>query len=516
VTNYAIGIDLGTTYSAIAAVNESGNPEIKPNSDGERVTASAVFFDQSSKILVGQLAVDASLGEPGRVVRNVKRNMGDPDWSVRIDGNTYSAVDISAIILRKIKKDAESLLGPIKHAVVTVPAYFDEYRRKATMDAANKAGIEVLRIINEPTAAALAYARAAKCQGKVLIYDLGGGTFDVSIVEIASQQNVKVLASDGDHELGGVNFDVQIADYLCDIFKEAKGIDLRDEEDISYYLRLVAEAESAKRKLSKVNQVYPIPIQCKQEWLNARLDGSKFNELTSNLITRTEMLVENALSLAEINEGQIDAVLLVGGSTRIPAVKEMLENKFGKKPLMQISPDEAVALGASLQAAMLMEEKGLIQLDNNVALSFRKTSLQDVTSHSFGTINIDTSSGIQQLRNTIIIPKNTQIPCSKTKSFATMHDGQTAIECLITQGEDENPEFVNVIAQGELTLPPNRPAGLEVRATYSYDANGRMSCRFHDVESGRSKLINLDTSTGEGDESSDQLDYVAFEELEIE
>ncbi|MCK5849611.1 MAG: Hsp70 family protein, partial [Kiritimatiellae bacterium] len=233
-------------------------------------------------------------------------------------------------------------------------------------------------------------------------------------------------------------------------------------------------------------------------------------------ITRTEMLVEGTLSLANLETQDIDAVLLVGGSTRIPAVKDMLEAKFSKKPLAQVNPDEVVALGAAIQAAMLMQEKGLIQLEKSAAVALRNTRLQDVTNHSFGTFSVNDYHGTQALRNTIIIPKNSPIPTSKTDPFFTIYDGQESVDIKITQGEDENPEFVNVIAEGILELPSNRPQGMEVRVTYSYDANGRMSCEFVDVDSGRKKVINLDTESRVVGAGEDQIDFAAFEDLEIE
>jgi molecular chaperone DnaK len=514
---YAIGIDLGTTYSALATLNSSGKPEIVPNLDGERVTASAVYFQQEGPILVGQLAVDAAAGDPDRVIQHVKRRMGDPEWRVEQDGNSYSAVDISAMILKKVKKDSESTLGQIEHAVITVPAYFDEYRRKATMDAAEKAGLKVLRIINEPTAAALTYAKTGQCKGKVLIYDLGGGTFDVSIVDIQSPQEITVIASEGDHDLGGVNFDEALAEHLNELFYKEKGVYLKTEEDSAPFRRSQAEAERAKRKLSKIEQVSPIPLNFGEHWMNASVKRTDFEALISDYITKTEMLIEDALFEANLKENDIEYVLLVGGSTRIPAIKKMLHKKFGKEPLSQVNPDEAVALGAAIQAGMLMHDQGMIELTEDAAIALRNTRLQDVTNHSFGVIYLDNQHGAETLRNSIIIPKNTAIPKSATKSLYTIRQGQTQVHCEITQGEDEDPKFVNIIADGLLDLPPNRPVGMEIKVTYSYDANGRMSCEFLDVESGNRKKFDLDTASRamkSGDQ--DDIDEAAFNDLEIE
>jgi len=506
---HAIGIDLGTTYSALATLNSSGKPEIVPNLDGERVTASAVYFQEEGPILVGQLAVDAAAGDPNRVIQHVKRRMGEPEWRIEQDGKSYSAVDISAMILKKVKKDSESTLGQIEHAVITVPAYFDEYRRKATMDAAEKAGLKVLRIINEPTAAALTYAKTGQCKGKVLIYDLGGGTFDVSIVDIKSPQEITVIASEGDHDLGGVNFDEALAEHLNELFQKEKGTYLKTEEDSTPFRRVQAEAERAKRKLSKIDQVSPIPLNFGEHWMNASIKRTDFERLISEYITKTEMLIADALFEANLKENDIDHVLLVGGSTRIPAIKGMLHKKFGKVPLSQVNPDEAVALGAAIQAGMLMP---------GAAPDLRNTLLQDVTNHSFGTISLGDHYGAKTLRNSIIIPKNTAIPKSITESFYTISHGQTQVDCQITQGEGEDPKFVNIIADGLLDLPPNRPADLELKVTYSYDANGRMSCEFLDVESGNRKKFDLDTASRamKSGDQHDDIDEAAFNDLKIE
>jgi molecular chaperone DnaK len=443
--------------------------------------------------------------------------MGEPEWRIEQDGKSYSAVDISAMILKKVKKDSESTLGLIEHAVITVPAYFDEYRRKATMDAAEKAGLKVLRIINEPTAAALTYAKTGQCKGKVLIYDLGGGTFDVSIVDIKSPQEITVIASEGDHDLGGVNFDEALAEHLNELFQKEKGTYLKTEEDSTPFRRAQAEAERAKRKLSKIDQVSPIPLNFGEYWMNASVKRTDFERLISEYITKTELLIEDALFEANLKENDIEHVLLVGGSTRIPAIKRMLHKKFGKEPLSQVNPDEAVALGAAIQAGMLMHDQGMIELTEDAATALRNTRLQDVTNHSFGTIYLGDHHGAKTLRNSIIIPKNTAIPKSITESFYTFRHGQTQVHCRITQGEDEDPKFVNIIADGLLDLPPNRPANLEVKVTYSYDANGRMSCEFLDVESGNRKKFDLDT-VSRAMKSSDQhdIDEAAFNDLEIE
>jgi len=517
VSHPAVGIDLGTTFCALAAINPAGKPEIVANKEGERITASAVYFQKDGPILVGQLAADAALGDPERVARWVKREMGNAEWQFQVDGRAFSPVDISAMILKKIRQDAESVLGPIKHAVVTVPAYFDEVRRKATMDAAEEAGLEVLRIINEPTAAALAYASGGQTTGTLLVYDFGGGTFDVSIVKIASPEDITVVASEGDHQLGGFDLDKALAAHFDEVFHAEFAVRLMDGKDKTAEHRTLAEAEKAKRKLSSMVTASPIPLNWGSHWMNASVERSAFEDQIRDYLIRTEMLIEDALSQAGLKTANIDGVILVGGSTRVPAVKEMLRRKFKQEPLRHVNPDEAVALGAALQAGMIMQERGLIQLPETAAAALNKIQLQDVTNHSFGTTSVGEAYGREQLRNSIIIRKNTQIPCSKTESFYTIVPNQQEVNCEITQGEDEDPEFVNTIAEGSLELPAGRPAGCEIRVTYSYDANGRMSCEFLDVESGETKRFDLDiAASSRKSRAVPDLQEVSFDDLVIE
>ena len=489
----AVGIDLGTTYSALAVINPAGRPEIVANADGERITASAVYFEQGGAIRVGQIASDAAAAYPDRVVRWVKRKMGDPNWHFDVDGKSYSAVDISTRILGKVKADAEQTLGPFSHAVVTVPAYFDEIRRKATMDAAADAGIDVLSIINEPTAAALAYAAAGQISGRVLIYDFGGGTFDVSIVDIRSPQDVVVLCSEGDHELGGYDLDKSLSGHFDELFKREKGVNLLRGDDPAAENRIIAEAERTKRALSSMQSKPGVFLNWQANSITATVDREQFEKLVSGHIVRTEMLIEEALSQAGVKPTDIDAVLLVGGSTRIPAVQRMLKKKFDKPLVRSVNPDEAVALGAAIQAGILMEQRGLsTSLPAPVSETLRNTRLQDVTNHGYGVIYVGEAYGQHRLRNMIMIRKNSPIPCSRTESFFTISQGQTHVHCTLTQGEDVDAEFVNVIRECDLELPPDRPESCEIQITYSYDANERMSCVYKDVLSGRTQRIELE------------------------
>lgn len=475
-----------------------------------------MYFQPDGTVVVGQTAVNAAQGFPDRVVRWVKRHMGNPSWHTNINGRDYSPVDISAMILKKVKQDAESILGPLKSAVVTVPAYFDEVRRKATMDAAAQAGLEVLRIINEPTAAALAYATGIQMKGRILIYDFGGGTFDVSIVEIESAEDVRVIASEGDHQLGGFDLDKVLAMHFNEVFHTSHGVQLFASFDDPAAHDPLVKAESTKRQLSRL-PAHSVPLNWGGHSMLASVARSAFETLIRDHIVRTEMLIENALDAAGIAASAIDEVVLVGGSTRIPAVQEMLRRKFNRAPVCRVNPDEAVALGAALQAGMLMVERGLIDLPTDAKQSLERTRLRDVAPHSYGTIYVGDAHGRLGLRNEILIPKNTPLPCSKTKPFYTVVADQQSVQCRITQGEDEDPEFANTIAEGVLELPPGRPAECEVRVTYSYDANGRMSCEFLDVESGHVKRFDLDIAAKiRPSVAVPSLDQVCFEDLVIE
>ncbi|MBK6290782.1 MAG: Hsp70 family protein [Ignavibacteria bacterium] len=493
-SHLAIGIDLGTTFSAVATINPAGRPEIVANADGDRITASAVTFLENGSVVVGNQAVDASTDAPDRTVRWVKRNIGQADWNVVIDGRAYSAVDISGMILDRVRRDAEQVLGPIMSAVVTVPAYFDEFRRKATMDAASAASLDVLRIINEPTAAALAYNTSGKINGNVLVYDLGGGTFDVSVIRADSPDSMTVISSEGDHQLGGVDFDKVLAEMFNESFIEQHGMPLIHSGNSSVDNAVMLEAERVKRKLTQMSIVQNITLRSGDLFSTTSVDRATFNERIRPLLIRTEMLIDDALDHASLRARDITAVVLVGGSTRVPAVHDLLRTKFGQEPLRHINPDEAVALGAAVQAGIILQERGVMMpVTEEAKMALSKVSLTDVTNHSYGTITMGHAHGRETLRNSLIIPKNTPIPCTHSDTFFTIHDDQQVIHCTITQGEDLDPEFVNVITEGFMKLPAGRPRGCEILITYSYDANGRMSCEFKDVLTGRIQCFNLDS-----------------------
>ena len=481
-----IGIDLGTTFSALAVINTAGSAEIVANADGNRLTASAVYFEggPTDKPVVGANALAAAGGFPDRVVRSMKRHMGDPDWRFAVDDAEYSAVDISSLILKKVVQDAAQTLGPLQHAVITVPAYFGQVRRDATKQAAEQAGINVLELINEPTSAALAYAQAGQAQGKVLVYDFGGGTFDVSLVEINSETDVRVIASEGDPALGGDDLDDALAGHFDDLFAAEHSVSLLGSGDEAVRHHLKTASEQAKKTLSTLTQVAGIPLNWANNFLSVSITRDEFEGLIRNKITQTEMLVELVLSEAGVKPEELDDILLVGGSTRIPAVTQMLEKKLARKPRASINADEAVALGAAIQAGRIMQEQGLYD-----APGMADVVLQDVTNFSYGTIVISAESG--ELINSIIIPKNTPIPHEATESFYTVYKDQPGIDCTVTQGEGKDPEFIEVMEKQELSLPPGRPAGCEVTVTFAYDASQIMSAKFLDVESDRQADMNI-------------------------
>jgi molecular chaperone DnaK len=498
----AVGIDLGTTYSAVAVLNHGGQPEIVPNADGERTTASAVYFQADGSVIVGSEAANMAGKKPDRVVRWAKRELAESDWSFRVGSTSYSAVDISALVLRKVRQDAQQTVGLIDAAVVTVPAYFDEPRRKATMDAAVAADIEVLRLINEPTAASLAYASSGQVRGTILVYDLGGGTFDVSVVDVPSLKEVNVLGTGGSYRLGGVDFDTALAEFLDDRFHAQHGVRLLGGDEGPHH-ELMLEAERVKRSLSKMSEAVA-SIRHDGRSLDVEVDRKTFDDLTRKLVRSTRNKIEEVLEEAGKQVSDVTAVALVGGSTRVPAVPHMLEEMFGRPPLRNVNPDEAVALGASIQAGIILAGRGDIDLPAAAVEVVRDVRVSDVTGHGFGTIADRIIDGRRITRNDVIIPRNSRIPVEVTKSFGTKPDMRMA-SCVITQGDDEDPEFVNRIAMTELELPPGRPEGLEIRVTYRFDANGLMDCEFEDVESGAKAQVQLDVSGAIARESAERV-----------
>jgi len=486
-----VGIDLGTTFSSLAVLNAIGKPEIVPNTDGERLTPSAIFFDEESSetIRVGVEAINSRLINAERSVRWIKRRMGDAAYTKSIDGRNWTPVELSSLILKKLKQDCSGAYGEISDAVISVPAHFDEVRRKATMDAGAMAGLNVIGIVNEPVAAALYYATTSKISGKVLVYDLGGGTFDVTILNIEGGQ-MNIICSQGDHALGGIDFDRNILEIIEQSYRDEFGAELiGSNEDRARY---EDEAEDIKKTLSR-RSVAKKMFYGPKGTQKFEITREMFEEATAALVARTDILIEVALEEAGLSASDIDRVLLVGGSTRLPVVQEHLQKKFGYVPGMAVNVDECVALGAALHAGLTMLRERPDEVSAGIASGLSDIKLTDVCNHSYGTIcaPIDKETGRRVAQNRIILKKNTPLPCRSTQMFYTMSDGQAEIEINVTQGEDTDVKFVNRIASHRFELPEGRKAGCPIRVTYSYDVNQRMHCSFEDLESGRTLQVDL-------------------------
>ncbi len=473
-----IGIDLGTTNSAVA-VMEGGEPTIIANVEGNRTTPSVVAFTKNGERLVGETAKRQAITNAARTITSIKREMGT-DYKVKIDDKEYSPQEISAMILQKIKSDVESYLGEtVTEAVITVPAYFTDSQRQATKDAGKIAGLDVKRIINEPTAAALAYGMDKDTeQHKIMVFDLGGGTFDVSILEIGDGV-FEVLATRGNNRLGGDDFDEVLMKYMISEFKKENGIDLS--KDVTAMQRLKDAAEKAKKELSttmttNVNLPFITAVDGAPVHLNMDIKRAKFEELSSDLIDKTLVPVREALSDAGLTASEIDKVLLVGGSTRIPAVQEAVKKLIGKEPQKDINPDECVAIGAAIQGGVLTGEvKDLLLLD--------------VTPLSLG---IETMGGVM----TRLIERNTTIPAKKSQIFSTAADGQTAVDIHVLQGEREFAHDNTTLGRFQLTGIPAAPRGIpQIEVTFDIDANGIVNVSAKDLGSGNEQKITITAST---------------------
>ena len=484
----AIGIDLGTTNSVVS-VMEGGKPVVITNPEGSRLTPSVVGFTKTGERLIGQLAKRQAVSNPDRTIASIKRHMGEKDYKVSIDGKDYTPPEISAMILQKLKADAEAYLGEtVTQAVITVPAYFNDSQRQATKDAGKIAGLDVLRIVNEPTAASLAYGVDKGGEHTVLVFDLGGGTFDVSILEL-SEGMVEVKATSGDTHLGGDDFDHAVMKWMVEEFKKENGIDLSADKMSAQ--RLLEAAEKAKIELSSmmetpINLPFITADATGPKHLDLKLTRAKFDELTHDLVERTMGPTRQAMSDAGLSASDIDKVLLVGGSSRIPAVQEAIKGYFGKEPDRSVNPDECVSIGAAIQAGIIVGE-------------VKDMLLLDVTPLSLG---IETLGGV----STKLIERNTTIPVRKSQVFSTAADNQPSVDIHVLQGEREMAAGNKTLGRFELSDIPPAPRGVpRIEVAFDIDANGIVHVSAKDLGTGKEQKITIQSDSGMSKDDIDRM-----------
>lgn len=513
-----VGIDLGTTYSAIAQLDPEGNPVSLPNADGSTITPSVVILGESGKVIVGPTFERMAIEDPRNIVEAIKRQMGNKDFYVVYEGKKLTPEFVSALILKKLKQDAEKTVGPITNAVITVPYYFNDVRRKATQDSGKIAGLNVIDIINEPTAATLAYAWQKGQLGRpdaftgektIMVYDLGGGTFDVTVVRYTAT-NFKVLATDGDVMLGGLDWSRRIVDHIAEQFHKKHNEDPR--EDPETLMQLTQECEQAKRDLSKRAQI-PIAAYYKGKNLTLSLTRGDFERLTGDLMQRTRDTTELVMQQAGIGKGELDEVVLVGGSTYMPVVETMLRDVTGKEPSRDVTPEEAVAQGAAIHAAILEARAtgGGSRLGKAVVNRLRSVVATDVNSHSLG-VKISDPNDRSRKINHIMIPKNTAIPFEVSQRFVTNAPNQQRIHICVLEGDASDPDACTIIGDFRVVnLPPNLPAGSPVELTYKYDKNGRIHASARELTGNTEAKTEIIRDSGLSTENVDAFETLAGE-----
>ena len=497
-----VGIDLGTTYSAIAHLNDEGEPTILDNADDRPITPSVVLLGEGGRVMVGPSFERIALEKPENVVEAVKRQMGNKGYYVVYQGKKLTPEFISALILKKLKQDAEVRIGPVANAVVTVPYYFNDVRRKATQDAGKVAGLNVVDIINEPTAATLAYAwskgdlgRADSKTGEttILVYDLGGGTFDVTVVRFTAT-TFRVLATDGDVMLGGLDWSHRLVDHLAEQFTRKHGEDPR--EDPEGLRAFFQECEDAKRKLSN-NDRAPVSVYYKGKTLTVQLTRKDFERMTADLMQRTRDTTELVLQQSGVEPGQLDEVVLIGGSTYMPIVEQTLREITQQEPSRTLMPERAVAEGAAIHAAILQAKHGGGgKMADALRKRLERVKQVDVNSHSLG-IKVADPDRKGARMNHVMIPRNTSIPASKTQRFKTTSDSQKTVHVEVLEGEARDPAACTLIGDFRIVgLPPDMKKGSPVEVTYSYDASGRISARAKDLTTNKVATTEIVRDSG--------------------
>ncbi|MEW4526923.1 Hsp70 family protein [Maioricimonas sp. JC845] len=513
-----VGIDLGTTYSSIAQLDNEGHPASLKNADGKTITPSVVLLGDDGKVIVGPTFERMAIEDPSNIVEAVKRQMGNKDFFVVYQEKKLTPEFISALILKKLKQDAEKEIGPITNAVITVPYYFNDVRRKATQDAGQIAGLNVIDIINEPTAATLAYAWQKGELGRkdlagqertILVYDLGGGTFDVTVVRY-TPTNFRVLATDGDVMLGGLDWSRRVVDHVAEQFHQKFGEDPR--EDPETLMTFTQECEQAKRDLSGKAQV-PISVYYKGKSLTVALTRGDFERLTGDLMQRTRDTTELVMQQAGVSKGELDEVVLVGGSTYMPVVETMLREVTGVSPSREVTPEEAVAQGAAIHAAILEARAtgGESRLGQAVNARLRSVATSDVNSHSLG-VKITDPNNRERKINHIMIPKNTPVPAKVSQRFVTNSPNQQRVHIEVLEGDAPDPAACTLIGDFRIVnLPPNLPKGSPVEVTYFYDKNGRINASAKELTGDLAAQIEIVRDSGLDSEGLVSLEALADE-----